>query len=58
MMRAIPVCFSLAILVGFTHGARAEEGGPKQIVKPVETVIEVPIKIIEVVVSPITKPKG
>ena len=61
-MRAIPVCFSLAILVALTYGVRAEgasdKGGLNPIIKPVETVITAPITIIQGVVSPITKPKG
>jgi hypothetical protein len=61
-MRAIPVCFSLAILVALTHGVKAEDAGKGSglapIIKPVETVVQVPIKIIQGVVSPLTNPKG
>jgi len=65
-MRAIPVCFSLAILFALTHGANAKDrakggvdgGGLTPIIKPVETVVQTPITIIQGVVSPITKPKG
>jgi hypothetical protein len=59
-MRAIPVCFSLAILVALTYGVRAEDAGKglQPIIKPVETVVQAPITIIQGVVSPITKPKG
>ena len=58
-MRALPVCFSLAILFALTHGVRADDaGGLKPIIKPVETVVTAPITIIQGIVSPITKPKG
>jgi hypothetical protein len=59
-MRAIPVCFSLAILVTLTHGVRAEDAGSglKPIIKPIETVVQAPITIIQGVVSTVTKPKG
>jgi hypothetical protein len=70
-MRAIPVCFSLAILIALTSGVNAADSGKgkggsdsggiwpvETIVKPVQTVVEAPIKIIQGVVSPATKPKG
>lgn len=62
-MRTIPVCFSLAILVALTQGVNAadagkDQGGLKPIIKPVETVVTLPITIIQGVTSPIMKPKG
>jgi hypothetical protein len=66
-MRTIPVCFSLAILFALTQGVRAADagkgghdqgGGLKPIIKPIETVVQVPITIVQGVVSPLTKPKG
>jgi hypothetical protein len=65
-MRAVPVCFSLAILFALTHGVNAadarkggsDSGGLNPIVKPIETIVTAPITIIQGVVSPVTKPKG